>query len=220
MTKKLSVVEVPVSNLVPNSWNTNHVSAENEEKIKESLKRFGMFRPVITRERQDIDQLEILGGQHRWQVAKKLGYETIPVVNLGFIDDKTAKEIGLVDNGRYGEDDAFQLAELLKELGDADEIMSFMPYTNDEFDNIFQSANIVLDLDIDDGDEEINPLSMTDVLNKSVQTHQVMRFKVPVEDAEAIQKLIEVTMRAQNFTDEDSLANAGNALVHLLRNVK
>ncbi|MFH3733079.1 chromosome partitioning protein ParB, partial [Acinetobacter baumannii] len=49
-----------------------------------------------------------------------------------------------------------------------------------------------------------------------VQTHQIMRFKVPIEDVDAITKLIEKTIKAQGFTESDSLTNAGDALVYLL----
>ena len=56
------------------------------------------------------------------------------MVNLGRISDKKAKEIGLVDNGRYGADDTLQLAQLLDGLGvQADELSSFMPYSESDF---------------------------------------------------------------------------------------
>jgi ParB family chromosome partitioning protein len=42
-----------------------------------------------------------------------------------------------------------------------------------------------------------------------------MRFKVPVQDADAITDLIEKIMTDQNFTEADSLTNAGDALVWL-----
>ena len=216
MTNKLNVSELDVDKLVPNSWNTNVVSPENLEKIKASLNKFGMFRPVVVREHEG--KFQIIGGQHRWQVAKQLGYTKIPAVNLGKIDEKTAKEIGLVDNGRYGEDDVLALGELLKELGDAEEIMSYMPFNDSELDSIFSASSIMLDeIGNDDTDIELPELVSS---AKAVQTHQIMRFKVPMEDAEFVQKLIETTMRTQGFTEDDSLANAGNALVHLLKAIK
>jgi len=204
--------EVPVSKLQPNPWNTNVVTPENEEKIEASIKRFGMFRPIIVRTLESGD-LEILGGEHRWVVAKKIGFETVPVVNLGAIDDRKAKEIGLVDNGRYGEDDTLQLAGLLKEIGDIDEILGFLPYSGDELENIFSATSIALDdLDIPDDDDRLPEISTA-----KTQTHQIMRFKVPVEDADFIQRSIESTMKTQGFMDDDSMTNAGNALVHLFK---
>ena len=216
MTNNPQYQKLPIDSLVPNTWNTNVVPPENLEKIKASLTRFGMFRPIIVRE--NAGQLEIIGGYHRWTVAKEMGFEDVPVVNLGSIPDKTAKEIGLVDNGRYGEDDTLALADLLKELG-AEEVSLFMPYNDAELDTIFAAQNIMLDeIGADDSDLDIE--DMVTERAKTVQTHQIMRFKVPVEDAEFVQKLIETTMRTQGFTEEDALSNAGNALIHMLKGLK
>lgn len=208
----LQFADVDIDTLRPNPWNTNVVTPENEQKIEASVKRFGLFRPIIVREKGGV--LEILGGQHRWQVAKKLAFKTVPVVNLGTIDDAKAKEIGLVDNGRYGEDDTLALAELLKEMGDADELMEFLPYSGDDLESIFASSNISLDdLDIPDDDDRLPEMP----LPKTAQTHQIMRFKVPVGDAAFVQKRIEQVMKSQGFSDDDSMMNAGHALVVLLK---
>lgn len=199
--------------LVPNPWNTNVVSPDNEAKLEESIKRFGMFKPVVVRELAD-GTLQIIGGEHRAGAAQRMGIKQIPVVNLGRIDDNKAKEISLVDNGRYGADDTLQLAELLEGLGNADELASFMPYSETDLASIFSSVNIALDdLDLPDLDEEKPVLPK----EKPIQTHAVMRFKVPVDDQGWIVDLIEKTMKQQKFTEEDSLTNAGDALVFLLK---
>lgn len=205
--------EVEINRLRPNPWNTNTVSPDNELKLRASIERFGVFKPIICRELPG-GTLEILGGEHRWQTARELGYETVPVVNLGAISDEKAKEIGLVDNGRYGEDDTLALAELLKDLGT--DILSIMPYSELELDAIFSTTTIALE-DLDSHDEPLPDL--TSPTTKPVKTHEIMRFKVPVEDSEFIRKLIESTMNAQGFIDDDAMSNAGNALVHLLKGV-
>lgn len=218
MTTKITITDIDVKNLRENKWNTNVVTPENEDRIKASLERFGMFRPIIARQVENQSGYEILGGEHRWKVATKLGHKTIPVINLGYIDDKKAKEIGLVDNGRYGDDDVLSLSELLKGLGDADDLMSFMPYSHDELSNIFAASDISFeDLDIDD-DGEDDPLPT--IAEKAIQTHNIMRFKIPVEDSKFIENMIEATMKSQGFKDDDSMMNAGNALIHLLRGIK
>lgn len=214
--QKIKVETLDIGLLKPNPWNTNVVSPENQHKLEESIKRFGMFKPIVVRELQD-GVLQIIGGEHRWDAARSLGYKEVPVANLGRIDDRKAKEISLVDNGRYGADDTLQLAEMLEQLGvAADELATFMPYSESDFASIFSSVNISLDdLDLPD-DAEIPKTPAT----KPLQTHQVMRFKVPVDDVGTITDLIERTMKEQKYTDEDSLSNAGNALVYLLGKVE
>lgn len=213
---QIKMGEVDVSRLRPNPWNTNSVSPENELKLKASVERLGVFKPVIVRELDD-GALEILGGEHRWMTARELGHATIPVVNLGSISDERAKEIGLVDNGRYGEDDTLALAELLRGLDASADIMAILPYNDDELSAIFSSTSIALE-DLDKHDEDLPDLSSP--ATKPLKTHQIMRFKVPVEDSEWVQKLVESTMNAQGFIEDDAMSNAGNALVHLLKSIK
>ena len=217
MNSKLQIQMLPPQQLTPNPWNSNVVSPANEAKLEESIKRHGMFKPVIVREMED-GSLQIIGGQHRAQAAQRMGVENIPVVNLGRISEKKAKEVGLLDNGRYGSDNTLQLAELLEELGTPDELAVFMPFSETELTSIFSSVNISLDdLDIDgsdDDDDAVMPKS------KPTQTHQVMRFKVPIDDVDDITDLIEKTMKQQKFTESDSLTNAGDALVFLLQQLK
>ncbi|CCG43270.1 ParB/RepB/Spo0J family partition protein [Magnetospirillum molischianum] len=200
--------------LKPNPWNTNIMSPDNEAKLDESIRRFGMFKPVVVRELPD-GSLEILGGEHRNEAAIRLRLPTIPVVNLGPIDDHKAKEIGLVDNGRYGADDTLALADLLSELGSAEDLAEFLPYSDTELSAIFSSSSIVLD-DLETFGEEEDPTKEPSL--KMPKTHTIQRFKVPLEDAERISELIEKTMREQGFTESDALTNAGDALVFLLRN--
>lgn len=205
--------ELDPRTLRPNPWNTNVVSPDNEAKIDASIKRLGMFKPIIVRTLPDGSP-EILGGEHRRDAAIRLGLTKVPVMNLGAIDDKKAKEIGIVDNGRYGEDDTLGLAELLDSLGGAEELAAFMPFTDADFNSIFAATNISLDeLDLpdDDGAAPSAPAS------KPAQTHVVMRFKVPLGDDSVIADAIAKVQKQQGFTDEDTLSNAGNALVHIFK---
>lgn len=212
----LEMSTVSVERLQPNPWNTNIVSPDNEKRIEESIKRLGLFKPILVRE-LDGGRLEILGGQHRWEVAKRMGHEEIPIINLGSISETKAKEIGLVDNGRYGEDDTLQLGALLSELGDVDDLSTFLPYNELDLKNIFDATSIALD-DLALTDSQAPEQSLP--ASAPAPTHQVMRFKVPIEDIAWITALIETTMRKENFTSEDSLTNAGNAVVHLFNKLK
>ena len=210
----LKIEQTLISSLVPSSWNPNIVSPDNEEKLRNSLQRHGFFKPALARELPD-GSLEIVGGEHRVMAAKSIGYTHVPVVNLGKISDEKAKELCLLDNGRFGNDDTLQLAALLSSLDSIEDLSSFMPYSDADFQSIFSSTSIALDeLDIPDDEPHAPSLAK----EKTVQTHQIMRFKVPVGDVASITTAIERTMKTQRFNDEDSLSNAGNALVHIFTN--
>lgn len=199
--------------LHPNPWNSNRMSPENERKLDASVKRRGMFKPIVVRELED-GQLQILGGQHRAESAVRLKLKNVPVFNLGRIDEKAAKEIGVLDNSRYGEDDVLGLAKVLEGLEvSPEELASFMPMSATDIDGIFASTNIDLDnLGLDD-DVDLPPPPT----QRAPQTHQLMRFKVPIGDVPSVTAVIERVMKAQKFTEEDSLSNAGNALVHVMK---
>lgn len=191
------------------------VPPENEAKLENSIKRFGMFKPIVVRE---VDAgLEILGGQHRSAIAARMGIASVPIINLGRIDDTKAKEIGLVDNGRFGSDDTLRLADLLSGLATADELTSILPMSEEDLSAIFSSVSIELD-DLDLPDEDGAPPTLP--TTKLAQTHQVMRFKVPVDDVAAVTEAIEQVMKVQGFTTSDSLTNAGDALVHIIKAAK
>ena len=93
----------------------------------------------------------------------------------------------MVDNGRFGEDDSFKLAEVLESLGDYKDLIAVMPLSIEDLDSVFTNSSIAL--------EELDSLALPDEKDelpneKAVQTHQVMRFKVPLKDVEAVTQLL------------------------------
>lgn len=205
------------SELRANPWNVNRVTPQNEHKIEESLERHGgFFKPIIVRM---VDgQREILGGEHRWEISLRKGFTEVPVYNLGVISDEKAKEISLLDNARYGTDDTLALAGLLKELGTPDELQSLFPYSDADLTAIFQSTHIALDdLALDAEPEENSAAELPEEkAAKAPKTHTIMRFKVPIADAEKITERIVEVQKDNGYTAADELTNAGDALVHLL----
>jgi ParB family chromosome partitioning protein len=86
-----------------------------------------------------------------------------------------------------------------------------LPHSSIEFENIFAAGSI--DLDTLGLDGEVPPAPP--LPSKPPATHQVMRFKIPVEKIAVVTERIEKVMREFNYTAEDSLSNAGAALVHV-----
>lgn len=205
--------QISPHDLRPNPWNTNSVQPEEMQKLIASLERHGWVRPVLAR--RSGATIEILGGQHRVEAAKELGHDTVPVIVLSDVSDDRAKEIGLIDNARYGQDDATALSELMEELGGVLEMAEFLP--------IGESEIAALSTEIDDDEienllnEDEGEKDREEKPSKPTKTHQTMRFKVPIADADDVQDKIEKIMEDQGFTDSDSLTNAGDALVWLVR---
>lgn len=204
--------------LAPNPWNTNSCSPELEKKLDASVKKLDMFKPIVVRTMPD-GTLQILGGQHRAESAVRVGLSKVPVFNLGTITDKKAKEIGLVDNARYGSDDTVALARLLEELGSVEDITAYMPFSDADMSSIFSSMEIDLDA-LDMTEDEMAPRPVVESTSGKVQTHQTMRFRVPTEDVQNISDKLEKIMKLQGFDEKDSLINAGDALVWLLARVE
>jgi ParB-like chromosome segregation protein Spo0J len=220
----LKMMQLDPGVLQPNPWNTNIVTPENEAKLEESIKRLGFFRPAVVREianstNSEIVSYQILGGEHRAQVAAKIGLATIPVMNLGAIDDLKAKEIGIADNSRYGMDDQIAFADLIRGMGNAEQLKDFLPYTEHDFADLFTTSEIDLDslgLEENFEKEAENDTAEEPVEPKAPKTHSIIRFKVSNRDAESITALIERTKKDNGFTGSDELTNAGDGLVHLL----
>jgi ParB-like chromosome segregation protein Spo0J len=210
------IFSVSPDRLVPNKWNSNVVSSENELKIDEAIKRFGFFKPIVVRELDGTDKFEIIGGEHRWESSVRLKLKEVPIFNLGIITDIRAKEISIADNARYGTDDSVALAEIMQDIKSED-ITQFLPYSENDVMAIFKSIDLALDeLEIDDELEEV--VKKEPSTSKSIPTHNIMRFKISIADSERITALIEKTKKRFSFTSSDDLTNAGDALVHLLSN--
>lgn len=211
----MEFIELDPHEIVPCPWNTNVVSHENEEKLRASIERHGMFKPVIVRE---VDgQYQCIGGWHRSEQAIELGYSKIPACNLGVIDDQRAKEISLADNARYGLDDTLKLSGLLEDL-DVASVEAFMPWTVRDIETMTASIAVNIDdldvsdvnLNFDDDEEKEAPAP------KAAKTHQLMKFRVPIADAARISKLVNEAMQQEGFTSSDDMTNAGEALAFIL----
>lgn len=217
-TKQIAVTYVPIGELQPNPWNSNVVGPEMEQRLRQSMQDLGFYKPIIVRQLDD-GSLQILGGQHRWQVARSLGHDTAPVVNLGKMAERKAKAIGLADNGRYGEDDGLKLADILKDVGEDYDIESFLPFTEQDLAGIFAANDIDLDTLGLAPDAEAEHKSLEEAVNaRPTITHELMRFKVPVEDREAVEKFVQHVVKTKGLaSEEDSLVQVGMALVEIVR---
>lgn len=184
-----------------NSWNSNRVDRENFEKLKKSLENLDCFKPVLVRETDD--GYEILGGFHRNEAAKELGFPLVPVLNLGRIDDSRAKEISLIDNTRYGQDDSEALAKLLDsfETELLEEILPDAPVVE-----IPETADALAKLD-----EELKRVKETE------EDYKVLKFRLESDKAKEIESILSKIAFEKNIRYPDGYANFSEALYQFMK---
>jgi len=130
--EKLTVVEIGVEILTPNPWNPNRMSEEMRAKLKAYIQREGFVEPLVVRTRGE--QYEILGGYHRWCVAKELGYKTVPCVVVE-LDDQRAKILSVNLNELKGQSLPSLLGNLIHDLSKEltlDDLQTQLPYSIEE----------------------------------------------------------------------------------------
>lgn len=115
----ISIKQEDISKLRPSEYNPRILKPVEARKLKESIQKFGMIDPIICNSRGDRKGI-IIGGHQRYEVAKQMGFKTLPVVWLD-LDLEKEQELNLRLNRYYGEFDIEKLAEydykLLKEVG-------------------------------------------------------------------------------------------------------
>lgn len=185
-----------------------------EARLEASIREFGFIKPIVCRKLVD-GSLQIIGGEHRARKAVEMGIESIPVVVLPNVDDNRAKALGLADNGRYGEDDALKLSAILTDLGE--EYLEVLPFDAEDLAGIFSSTSVDLDdLSFSEDDDRAGDLPAADA-PRPAPTHELMRFKVPVEDREKVEKFIAFVVKAKGLgAEQDSMISAGMALVEVI----
>ncbi len=104
MNSQIKTVEVPINDLIPADYNPRKHDEVATEQLKQSILRFGLVDPVIVNSAPNRNH-RIIGGHFRWEVAKELGFRTVPVVFVDIPDLEKEKELNLRLNKNTGEFD-------------------------------------------------------------------------------------------------------------------
>lgn len=223
MDVKITILQVEVARLRPNPWNTNSVGAQNFEKLKGSIEKLGFFKPILARE-LDGGQFEILGGEHRWRAAMEQGISTVPVISVGKISDLVAKQMSLVDNERYGEDDQVALQRLIEEIqSELDyQLSEIAPYDDELAATLARESAIDLEMleALSRGDEDPIEKDSREKAERVGAEHQTMRFKVTFDASDRVTETIKSIIKEQEINTGNDMENAGEALVWLVDNYK
>lgn len=144
-----NVRTVPIDSLKPHPKNPR---VGDVDAIAESIRIHGLFRPVVVNRRNGM----IAAGHHTVLGARKLGWETIPVVEIDVSEDEH-KRIMLVDNATSdkGEYDKKLLAEILANLATQQEGLEGTGYNEADFQDLIasvqtQTQQALKNVDLDD----------------------------------------------------------------------
>ncbi len=171
----MQVVQVNINDLKPAEYNPRQMTKAQAKHLEESIKRFDLVEPIVVNnnpERMNV----IIGGHQRYNICKKLGRETMPVVYVD-LDETKEKELNLRLNKNLGEWNWDMLANfdeaLLEDVG------------FDELENIFPTDEIKEDTPPEASSEP--PKS------KSGEVYQLGKHRLMCGDAtkvEGVEKLM------------------------------
>lgn len=170
----LKIVQVPVKELKPSTYNPRTWNEETTKQLTESVQQFGLVDPLLVNgaaERKNI----VIGGHFRLKVAKDLGFKEVPVVYLDISDEAKEKELNLRLNKALGDWDW----ELLSEFDET--LLSDVGFSSEEMDLIF-------DIDIEetenfDLDKELRKLDIKKVEAQKGDVYQLGDSRLMVGDS-------------------------------------
>jgi len=100
--QNLKIIDTSVTDLNPAIYNPRKWSDKQRSDLKQSLKRFGLVDPIIVNKAPKRKNI-VIGGHFRLDIAKELGYKTVPVVYLNIPNLKKEKELNMRLNKNQGE---------------------------------------------------------------------------------------------------------------------
>ena len=133
----LEIQNIEITALRPDPANPRRIPDDELEALTRSIKHFGFIDPVIAR-REDGT---VIGGHQRLVAARRLGFETVPVVFLD-ISEERAHLLGLALNRISGKWDQELLGRLLAELEALPNIdLSLSGFADDEISKLLRSLD-------------------------------------------------------------------------------
>lgn len=94
-TQALDRKFLPISVLIPNTKNPNVMSDAEFNMLADNIEKMGITDPILVRPVED-GQFRVVGGHHRLEVAKVLGFEEVPctvVTDPTFDEDQEAFQV-------------------------------------------------------------------------------------------------------------------------------
>lgn len=139
--------EIPIDKLVKAHWNYKENNQELAEKLANNIKRNGQIENIIVRE-LETGFYEVVNGNHRLDVLKELGFESVHSFNLGKISDASAQRIAIETNETKFASNISKLENILLEISnefDFSDISLTMPFSEEYLSGIIDKEDIDID---------------------------------------------------------------------------
>lgn len=129
--ERYEVEWLPVEDLKPKGFqNPNVMTPLERAKLKVSIQEQGIVPPLLVR----LETNEVIDGEHRWEIAKELGWGTVPVIRKSMTDAEARIIVRRMIAARG--DESAALVDLLMreiaELGALDDAQSGLLLTDEE----------------------------------------------------------------------------------------
>ena len=133
----MKIVEIPLDRLLPAPWSANVMSDSVFGKLEKSVTDYGLGENLVVRPIGD-GYFEVISGNHRLKVMKKLGHSHAPCV-VKDLDDAHARLFSQAMNHIEGIDDPSKKAELLKtalESISIEAVLELLPETKESINSL------------------------------------------------------------------------------------
>ena len=185
----MNIQEMEITKIIP--YINNPRKNLNVDKVASSIKEFGFQQPIV------IDEENIIiVGHTRFEAAKKLGLEKVPVT-IAKLSKNQAKAYRIADN-RLNQDASWDTKLLNLEFNDLigdNYNLDHLGFTNDELDNLFLK-------DEKESEEELNPDDFPDEEISDVKMVQLFFNK---ENDEKFRQAIDKIYKKHNI---DNISDA------------
>lgn len=181
MATDLKVIDIPLADIQPNSWNPNRQNERQFAAEVESIRANGFISPIIVRKQGE--GFEIVDGEHRFRAMNILAEEndlsnkklesflskkSIPAVVLD-ISDSEAKKLTIIMNETRGKPNVAELSSLLSDLERdfGQDLITGLPYTPQHLNDLLavgefnwdEVGNDFNDADFESSDDDENKKS-------------------------------------------------------------
>jgi hypothetical protein len=141
------VVLAPLESVKPNTWNPNRMTEFQVESTRAGLLSEGWLAAyallVWGTDEKGKTQNIIIDGEHRWRIARDLGFPEGPMVFLEGVSARRAKEMTIEFDSKRGKFDNIALRELIADIGVDDGLSFRLGIDADSFAELMKDTNVL-----------------------------------------------------------------------------